>query len=270
MHLSSRVFFSLLVYLAVVPPTFANDRRFSYTYETSVLAPGIRELETWNTFRTGRHYFFRQIDQRVEYEFGVANNLMSSVYLNYSSAAADTNRFGAGGDLHSTFSLGFSNEWKYKLMDRVADPVGLGLYAEFTLDPHASELEGKILFDKEIGNLLLAFNGVVANEWITELENGRIATSSEQEVELNAGFSYAFNERISAGMEIRNINELKGGEVEHSPFFAGPIISYATMNWWATITILPQLTSFAGPAKSHLDLDEHEKLEARLLLSFHL
>ena len=164
MKFGMRVFMFLLFVFSPPHLVRANDRRFSYTYETSVLSPGLREIEVWNTYRTGRDYYFRQIDQRVEFEFGVSKNLMSSLYLNYSTSVQDSNGVSAGGIRAADFSLGFSNEWKYKMFDRVSDPIGLGLYGEFTLTPEDLELEGKILVDKEIHNFLFAFNGVVERE----------------------------------------------------------------------------------------------------------
>lgn len=261
----------ILLFASSIPfQVRANDRRFSYVYETSVLSPGLREIETWNTYRTGRHYYFRQIDQRVEYEFGVSKNLMSALYLNYSSAVQDSNGVSTGGTLASTFSLGFSNEWKLKIFDRVADPIGLGFYGEFTLNPKDVELEGKILLDKEMGNFLFAFNGVGEHEWETEFENGEISTKRELTAEFNLGISYAFDHSFSAGIEFRNINEFDSGELEHSPIFAGPVFSYSAEGWWVTATVLPQITSFAGATDGRLVLEDHEKVEARLLLSFHL
>ncbi len=270
MQCSVRVSLILLFIFSFPLLVRANDRRFSYVYETSVLSPGLREIETWNTYRTGRNYYFRQIDQRVEYEFGVSKNLMSALYLNYSSAVQDSNGVSAGGTLASTFSLGFSNEWKYKMFDRVADPLGLGFYGEFTVNPEDVELEGKILIDKEMGNFLFAFNGVVERGWETEFENGETNTKLDLTAEFDLGFSYAFDHNFSAGIEFQNINEFDGGELEHSPIFGGPVFSYSTEGWWVTATVLPQIASFAGATNGRLVLEDNEKIEARLLLSFHL
>jgi hypothetical protein len=193
---------------------------------------------------------------------------MSAVYLNYSMKTKDSNGDAPGGNSTSSYELGFSNEWKYKLSDRVADPLGIGIYGEFTLIPGEFELEGKILFDKEFKDFLFAFNGVVEHEWKSELDNGASKTLKELKVEFDLGASYSFTGNMSAGVEVRQHNVFVGGEIEHSALFAGPVISYATQGWWATITVQPQVKSFKGSMT--LDLAEYEKFQARLLFSFHI
>jgi hypothetical protein len=264
------VFFLLLILFTVVPYASANERRFAYTYETSVLLPGVREIEVWNTYRTGKSYFFRQIDQRVEYEFGVSKDLMSAFYLNYSMKTEDSNGDAPGGNLTSSFELGFSNEWKYKLSDRVADPLGIGLYGEFSLIPGEVELEGKILFDKEFNGFLFAFNGVVEHEWESTLVNGVSTALKMLKVEFDFGAAYFPSAAFSIGLEVRNHNDIVSGTWEHSALFAGPVLSYTAEKWWATVTLLPQLASFKGATDGNLVLDEHEKIETRMLFSFQL
>jgi hypothetical protein len=235
-----------------------------------VLPIGAREIELWNTFRNNRGYFYRRIDQKIEYEFGVSNNLMSALYLNYSSRLEDDNGSAPGGSAAASSSLSISSEWKYKVLDRVADPVGLGLYGEATLGLDEFEFEGKLLIDKQIGKWLLAFNAVAENEWESELEAGETQTSSELTVEFDLGIAYALHPQWSLGFELRNHNEVVKGNWEHSALFAGPVVSYTAESWWATLTVLPQITSFKGATNGNLVLDGHEKLEARLLFSFHL
>ena len=88
MHL----FFSFLFLSLLLPAAdFANERKFTYTYETLTLPPGTREIEIWNTYRTDKDYFYRRIDQRVEYEFGITENFMSAFYLNTSWRLQDSN-----------------------------------------------------------------------------------------------------------------------------------------------------------------------------------
>jgi hypothetical protein len=254
--------------LVGISQSSANERRFVYTYETSVLPPGSREIETWNTYRSGKNFFSRRLDQRIEYEFGVSRDLMSSIYLNYGMKTEDSNGDEPGGNSTSSYELGFSNEWKYKISDRVADPIGIGLYGEFTLVPGEVEIEGKLLFDKEFKDLLFAFNGVVEQEWESEVDNGETKTARELKVEFDLGTSYLLTSRLSAGVEIRQHNVIVDGEVEHSTLFAGPVISYAAEGWWATIAVQPQIKSFKG--STTLDLAEYEKFQARLLFSFHI
>lgn len=268
MYFPKQVFFLLLVLFMAISHSSANERRFVYTYETSVLPPGSREIETWNTYRSGKNFFSRRLDQRVEYEFGVTKNLMASIYFNNSMTTEDSNGDAPGGNSTSSYELGFSNEWKYKISDRVADPLGIGLYGEFTFTPGEAEIEGKLLFDKELRDFLFAFNGVLEQEWESEVDNGETKTAKELKVEFDLGVSYLLTSGLSAGVEIRQHNVIVAGEIEHSTLFAGPVISYASESWWATLAVQPQMKSFKG--STTLDLQEYEKFQTRLLFSFHI
>lgn len=248
----------------------ANERRFTYIYESLVLNRGARELEIWNTYRANRGYYYRRLDQRAEFEFGLGNNLMSAFYLNNSWRLQDENGAAAGGDAVPSQEVSISSEWKYKLLDRVASPVGLGLYGEATVGLNEFELEGKLLLDKQMGDLLVAFNGVVEHEWETELENGVSSTAKELNLEFNLGASYQMAGSFSMGVELRNTNTLIKGEVVNSVLFAGPVLAYADEYWWAALTVMPQVTAFKGATEGRLSLDDHEKVETRLLFSFHL
>ncbi len=250
----------------------SNERRFTYVYETSVLPPGAREIEIWNTDRRGRSYFYRRLDQRIEYEFGVTNNVMSAFILNYTSKAYDSNGGAHNGTKTSSYSMSISNEWKYKLFDRVADPIGLGLYVEGTIAPDEAEIEGKILLDKEIGHFLFATNLVGEQEWENDVDNGKTMTESEFKTEINLGIAYFLSHNFSLGVEAVQQNVAVGGVIEHSSFFAGPVISYSSQTWWVTLTSLPQIKSFKGGTtlNKQLDLDEFEKIQTRLLFSFQL
>src|SRR5262245_37079716 len=95
----------------------ANDRRFTYTYESAVLPAEARELEVWTTARLGRNDYYSRFDQRLEFEVGLTNRLQTSLYLNYSGVTADSM-----GVRSSSFEFqGVSSEWKYKISDPVAD-----------------------------------------------------------------------------------------------------------------------------------------------------
>jgi hypothetical protein len=262
----------LLAFLIIpIGRTDANERRFGYTYESSVLPPGAREIELWNTDRRGRTSFYRRLDQRVEYEFGVSTNLMSAFYLNVTSRSRDSNGEGAGGSKSTSTSFTFSNEWKYKLLDRVADPVGVALYGEGTLGPDKLELEAKFIIDKQLSNILFAFDAVAEYEVSDDVVNGSAVVEEEFKVKADAGAAYVFTNGFGAGFELRNENIYVGGILKHSSLFAGPTISYASESIWTTLTLLPQIHSFKGGTTiaGPLDLDEFEKLQTRILISFH-
>lgn len=241
----------------------ANERHFTYTYESATLPQGAREVEIWTTSRLGRNGYYSRFDQRLEFEVGVTDRLMTSLYLNGKTVAAPD----SAGDIAISTEWGsVSNEWKYKLLDPAADAVGLALYGEVTAATDELELEAKLIVDKRIGNVLLAGNLVLENEWGFTV--GEVGSELVAEVDLAA--SYFLTDRLTLGVELRHANIFAGGAFEHSALFFGPTVAYARDDWWVALTIMPQLPNFVQPSGTALDVGDFEKFNARLLFSFHL
>ncbi|HMW33006.1 MAG TPA: hypothetical protein PLG25_01805 [bacterium] len=242
----------------------AQDRIFNYTYQSNVLNAGQREVEPWVTFKWGREKFYRAFENRIEYELGFAKNLQMAFYINAKTSAAQTN----DSTIENATELSFSNEWKYKVFDAVADPVGFALYGEYGIGRNEIEIEGKLIFDKRIGNSILALNLVGELEFEKEAEHGEIENEKETVYELDLGYSYRVRNGLYLGIEARNHNEVVEGKWEHSALFMGPTLSYTMENFWVNLTILPQVKALKGATKNGLVLDEHERLETRLIFSY--
>lgn len=252
--------------------SFANRRHFSYAYESAVLPKASHEVEIWNTLRLNRKNFYRGIDSRLEFEFGLGANVQTSLYLNFASSSVFEN-----GVISGEQSLGFSNEWKLKLLDAFADPVGLALYGEGSISTTEIELEGKIIVDKQIDQLLLAFNAIGEHSYVSGVvDKTQMVTQTEEIMELVGGAAYFITPNFTIGLEARqHIKRPPGfeGGGTYSAFFAGPSLSVSGSNWWSALSIMPQI---GGSSKAEdntistdkLDLIEHEKLEARILLAF--
>lgn len=241
----------------------ANERHFTYTYETATLPAGAIELEPWVTMRMFRDDYYVRFDQRLEFEVGITDTVQSALYLNMSGIAAEQ-----GDQLSKVFKYrGMAWETKWKLQDPVADPVGVGLYFELGLQPHELELETKLLLDKRIGKFLFAFN--LVGEIEAERDNGEFEKKTV--LELDFGLAYFLTPQFTLGIEIRNLNELKGFDTyEQSVIYAGLTMSYAAKRWWLALTVLPQVASFGGDNDELLELQGHERLETRLILGMHL
>ena len=268
--------FFVLALLVVCVGAFADNarasqRRFTYTYESAVLTRGQVELEPWTTFRIGKEDYYSRIDQRVEFEVGLSNRLQTSFYLNMTAVTAQHDS-----SLGTEFEWGgFSNEWKLKLKDPVADPFGLALYFEWGASTSEVEVEAKIIADKRAGNWLYAFNASVEPEFEFELEHGdEVETENETTFEFNLASAYFLSPNTSLGVEVRNHNlYFSEGGFQHSALFAGPVASYASETWWATLTVLPQIAKLKGTEADEgndLVLDELEKLEVRLICGMDL
>jgi len=241
-----------------------SDRKFTYTHESAVLNPGDRELEPWTTVRVGRTGGLTRFDERLEFEVGLLPGLQTAWYLNFSASTS-----GSGATFARELDFeGVSWEWKYKLLDPAADPVGLALYLELSGGPAEQEVEGKLILDKSFGPLLVAFNAVAEHAW----ESGDTGVEREVELETDLAAAYAFEGGLAAGLELRTHSGFPAGEGwESTAVFAGPALSFRSKSWWASLSALPQVMAFkpAG-APAGLDLDHHERFNARLVFGWHL
>lgn len=236
----------------------ASERHFAYTYESGVLRTGAREVEPWSTFRFGRSDFYSAFDSRIEAELGLTDRLQTALYLNLKAVTADT----PAGRSSTTEIEGVSSEWKLKLADPVADPVGVALYGELSAGTSEVELEGKLILDKRVGRLLGALNLVAEREWDFE----EAGTEGETKMEVDAGACVFLTPRLTAGREVRSHTVLPPkGEPTRSALFLGPTVSYARERWWVAASVLPQVWAPRGASDGHLDLVEHERVEVRLL-----
>ena len=259
-----------IIILVLISLTFASnaqDRIFTYTYQSTVLNKGQHELEIWNTLRTGREDFYARLDHRSEFEIGLGGKLQTAFYLNL-TAKTSTTEESAARSLQTENEISFSNEWKLKLMDPVANPFGLALYGEYGIGSNEFELEGKLILDKKINNLTIAGNAVYEAELFPAYLNNNLEWGQESKLEFYLAFGYALNPRFNLTLE----NSLKSvyveNTLEHSALFSGLGFSWLRDNFWVNFTVMPQLVSFKGETNGTLNLNEYEKVQFRLLFSF--
>ena len=256
----------------------SQDRNFAWTYQTNTLPKGVRDLEVWNTLRSGRNYFYNRLDQRVEFEFGITDKLQSSIYLNTSHISqavhldtlggiADTSASGA----NSNSEFSFSSEWKYRLTNHDPDRISAALYFEFTVAPAATEIEFKLLLDKRSEKNILALNLVAEQEWEYDVVKGKKDSEEELKFETDLGWLHMLKNNFGLGIEFRN-NNLIEDEWLHSDLFGGPTLFYGSRSFFLIAGILPQWTNLhkSDEAPNNLELVDHEKIEVRLLLGFGL
>jgi hypothetical protein len=267
---SSQVFvvMTALSLLAAVP-VLANQRHFTNSYETAVLAPGVVEIEPWSTARLGKDQFYTGIDNRLEFEVGLTEHLQTSLYVNWGT---EGQRGGDGVITSSTNHKGISSEWKYKLSDSVADAIGSALYLEIGLGPAEAEVESKLLIDKRFGNVNFVFNAIY------EYERNFTEGINEHKLAATAGLSYFVNDHASIGIEAMNFNVMEpkspglSNELMHGAVFAGPVVSYGAHNWWVAASVTPQLYGYGNALESGrgLDLQDFERVQGRILVGVHL
>jgi hypothetical protein len=229
---------------------YAQDRLFTYTYQSTVLNKSQKEIEIWTTLKNGRSNFFRGLKHRMEFEVGLGGNLQTSFYLNYDYSKGIVENNGIQ-SVENNSGYSFSNEWKYKLTDPVANAFGSALYFEYTLSPSETGLEAKLIFDKQIGRTVQAFNIVGEYVFVKEFQSVGNKIEAETFKEKNLEFNYAIackvKDGLSLGLEVFNQNQFSNtNEWENSVLSAGPTMSYNMNGYWLNLTFMPQITNFKG------------------------
>ena len=147
--------------------------------------------------------------------------------------------------------------------------MGFGLYGELGFGAAATEIEGKVLLDKNLGPWILAGNLIGEGE----LEN-RGMELEEIELQVVLAAAYEITPNFSAGLEFRNHNEIEQQPDENykwmnSALYLGPSVAYSAKSFVVTFTVLPQLPALKTEDGATYETHDHEKLEARLHLSVH-
>jgi hypothetical protein len=259
----------IFIFLAILNFNFiyGQDRLFTYTYQSNVLSKGQKELEIWNTFRYGRNDYYSRFDNRSEFEIGLGSKLQTSFYLNLTSISSSTD-INSIKSIETEHEISFSNEWKLKLSDPVANPLGLALYFEYGIGSSEYDVEGKFIIDKRIRNLTFAVNVVYELEYAPFIEADHTDWARENKADFDLAFAWSLNPKFAVTLESTFRNVITEGEFEHSALYAGPGFSWVQNNFWLNFTILPQVASFKGQTGSSLNLNEFEKIQFRLIFSY--
>ncbi len=246
----------------------AQDRKFNYTYQSSVLGKGQKELEVWTTILNAKDNYYREIINRVEYETGLGSNLQVALYLNSKQKAFFDKS--SGEMIMSPTEISVSNEWKCKFYDPVANTIGFAGYIELTAAADELEIELKAIFDKKIGRTTHALNFTFEPEWETITTERKVTTRTELKYDINYGFAYEINKNWNLGTEIMNRNlYIKDDSFMHSAIFAGPTVGFNTAEFWINLSLLPQIAGLNNPTgMSGLNVDEYTKMDVRLLFSY--
>jgi len=212
----------------------AGVRHFTFLYEANTSAPGSLELENWVTWQratgSGR---FDQVDFRHELEYGVSEKFQLSLYL--ADWFYENDREHSG----STYSDS-AIELIYNLTNPVIDPVGLSIYGELRAGDRLIELESKLIAQKSLGQLILAYNATLES-----VSEGKDLTEREGEFSQACGASYEISPRLSLGVELLHefvFPEWRDNEKIRN-LFVGPNVSFRHRNWFVTVTSLAQATN---------------------------
>jgi hypothetical protein len=270
MKLNQLVFSSLLAGSVLATSIYADERRFTYVYEPETLPAGAFEVENWVTLGVERNATvgqenYRRWDLRQELEYGVTDWYSAALYLNESVENFRNPESGAN-ESDSDWK-GVSLENRFNVVNPATHAIGVTLYLEGRYSGDEAELEEKIILGQRHGKWKWALNLIHATEWENDLH------STEGEAGATMGIAYDLGKHWSLGLEFRNENLLPEYQSwESSAFFVGPVLSYRRERWWAALSVMPQIYGWNNSASqdgdSHLELNDHEKLNVRLLFGF--
>jgi hypothetical protein len=249
----------------------ATVRSFAYTQESLVLAPSASQLTAWTTYRAGQSRYYSALDGRLELAHGLGSGLELGLFWNFASESRDVVTDSLTQELERKSSselASASAELKYLLGDRAADLVGSALRLAATLGPRQSELEVRVIVDRSWGKWLIAANAAGVLELVPRRGDSGSELDTAVVLEPTLAAGYELSRGASLGVELRAPLGLSG-DAKSSTLFGGPVLRWADQRMWASLGALPQLLAFSGKsAGSRLDLNQHQRLEVRLLAGF--
>jgi hypothetical protein len=274
---------------ALAAPAAAAGPDFGYVYTADIEEPAETELSLWATDRRGKdagHYDAQ--DYRIEAERGISEHFQVSGYAEFASHHVR----GLSGEfarVDRNFGLqGFSAEFQYQLRSPEKGRAGIALYAEPGWSriskvtgerSNEYELELKAIVQKNFlaDRLVWAANVTLEPEWEREHENpGGVEPRTETELafEVASGVSYQLGRKWWLGLEGRYHSVYpdwtSGLHRENYAVYAGPSLYYDGGKWSLTATWQPQLFGSPHSSVSSLELEDHEKREFRVKLSYEL
>jgi hypothetical protein len=227
----------------VVSATFAkaDPRPFAYTYDLYNEGKGVVEYEQWMTWKThkGEDHGFDSFEFRHEIEIGITDNFDLSFYVP-SWHYEDSKEFkGSRFDSVGVEAIVY-------LTSPVKDFIGIGLYQEINVGEHEAEFETKVLFQKDVGKWIFAYNLIFETE-IEDIFKPNSSADVTGEFNHSLGVSYALSPSFQVGAEaLVELEYENWSKYEKTNVFAGPVVSWrANEHFWVTGTALFQLSSEA-------------------------
>lgn len=230
--------------LAVADPAQADPRRFTFTNEATTMPQGEWEYEQWVTWRAHKDTDsdYHRFEFRHEIEVGLTDQLQLAVYL------ADWRHTDTGSTDGRTEYRNSAIELKYNLTNPTTDPIGTALYGEWKFGPDKQVLEGKLIFQKNLGPWVLAYNVVGELEW--ERSNATGDFDDRVLVWENVfGVSYQVLPSLTLGAELLHEVEMDNfalGEAGDHIVWVGPNASVRFGRYWFALTPLIQITDVAS------------------------
>ncbi len=221
----------------------ANERRFTYSYETTGMPKGAWEYEQWFTWKNYDNK--NRFDFRHEFEYGISDTLTLDIYI-ADWRIEDIKGEGSKADYRrSGFAL------RKQMTDPNKSSLGSALYGEALVGDQIAVLEGKLLLQKNFGPFTAVYNLVIEAEW--EGEDLGNLNESVGVWQNTFGLSYQVNPSFFVGMEaLHEVEFADWSDAGDHVLYVGPNISFRKGNVFATIAGLFQATDVASEPNTQL------------------
>lgn len=220
----------VLVVLVAAPALKADRRKFVWTYQTAMQAPGAYELEFYQTTRVDETNSW---EYRIEIEHGITPRFDMSFYQIFAQKEGEAFTWDA-----------FQVRTRYRFADPgqlFMDPV---LYLEYRrkIDlTSQNKLEGKLLLGHDIDRWSFAVNPIYEFFWAPG--------DPVHEIGLDVGLAYELSYSFALGVESTSRHEFLKDEEDETGSYFGPTVSFASGGIYYSVGYAWGLTDDSNDAR---------------------
>lgn len=205
------------------------DRPFPWTWTTSTQPTRTNDVELWLSGRSGRLTPYDVVElrgyvssgpvKRVDVHFGVETELI----LQRREQKALDGRIAAIA--------------RYRFLDPT-DVIGLALMARGAFGVASAVMEGRLVLDRVLGDVLLAASSSFERTVFWDRRD-----AIETRLEHSAAMSLRITPDVTAGVEVRARQALASGAYQGTAFYGGPTLSVVTRWAWFSVGAVVQFAS---------------------------
>jgi hypothetical protein len=249
----------LTVLLLSATHAWAAPRAFPFTWDSTTLAPGAKDVSLWLTPRLLRENerSFSRLELRAALGVGVAQSFETLLAIDV--------------DMDATLVLGravdpkLSSLWHFSPF-KATGLLGASVLGRVSLGIEGIEVEGRLILDKRFSGAWVALNSSITRGlfWAGP---SRIDTRLEQSLGLGALLPVG----VSVGAEVRARTAFQEGAYQGTAIHVGPAVTYTTPTFSVGMTVSTQVAADKAPAdralREPLELRDNERFIARIVVS---
>lgn len=256
-----------------------TESLFGFVLGSDVEHAGARSVALETVIRTGKGVPYTAIGKKLEFAFGVTNQL--SVSLGLLAAYNDITDFPEAGDrTRGLIFNGIGGEVRYRLLDRKTSPIGLTVHLEPVI-ALSDELSGKsatkygaenkLIFDRELveGKLFGAFNVLHEIEYVRE--KGADEWEKGSRWGLGGALTYQVMPGVFLGAEARYVRAYEGLGFDvftGDAWYVGPNLHLRKDRAWLSLGWNAQVAGGEPGSRETLNLSAFERHQVRLKVGY--